>query len=646
MSFGNENRNYYLKDIPLSKAVSILDEWILDAGSSFEEEDELVRLEDAVGRVVSGTIFAKISSPITNTAAMDGIATHSSKTIGATDNTPVFLKHVSDYIWIDTGDPMPDGMDSVVMIEDVLKVSEDEIQIRASVYPYQHIRKIAEDIATTEILLQKGSEIRVSDIPCLAAGGYSSISVLRKPRVAIIPTGNELVPIGSIPKPGEVIEFNSLMISTQVQGWGGVPEVLEFLPDESQRIQYKLKEITTKYDLIILIAGSSAGSEDYTSGSIDSIGKVHFHGVAIRPGHPVIFGEVDGTPIFGLPGYPSSTFITSQLFVKKIVLNMLGQTIPLSDFVNAKISRKTMSPMGEDEFMRVNLGKVGGDFIATPSPRGAAMTLSMSRSDGIGHIPSRKEGLDEGENIVVELTRERRSIENTIILSGSDDIALHLLAEEISDLYKDLRLVTSSVGSVGGLIALSKGYAHLAGSHLLDTETGVYNQSAVTRFLPDQKVRLYDFVGRTQGLIFAKNNHKKISGLKSIVENDCLFINRQIGSGTRLFVDYKLDELNIARESIRGYDNEEYTHWTVAAAISGGYADVGVGIEAAALSNDLEFIPLGEEKYQLVILEDQLEDNPNVYRLIECLKSEKLKAKIDALGGYDVSEMGRYITVN
>ena len=638
-SIPNE-REYYLADIPLKEAIHKFDDALHRHHRKNSMESEHVSLSKSVGRVVSKTIYAKLSSPLANTAAMDGIAVKSSVTVGATESAPVTLIAGRDFQWVDTGDAMPDGADSVVMVEEVGKLEDESVLIRSSAPPYQHVRRIAEDIASPEILMQRGSEIRILDIAALAAGGYGEVLVRKKPKVAILPTGNELVPVGYIPEPGQVIEFNSIVVSEQVRAWGGLPTIVAPVPDLRDEIVSKLTDLSREYDVVVVLAGSSAGSEDFTASSLSKIGSLLLHGVAVRPGHPIILGFIKDIPVIGLPGYPSSTVITSEIFLKMTLGVMLGMHHRRREQMTAVLSRKTSSPMGEDEFIRVTLGKIRDQYIATPVSRGAAMTLSMARSDGIAHIPSAMEGIDEGAEVSVELVRTRPEIDNTLLLSGSDDIALHLLSETLSEIHDDVRLVTSSVGSVGGLVALAKGYAHLAGSHLLDSETGLYNEGSVRRLLPNENVYLIDFVGRTQGLILQKENPKNIKGLSSLFENDCIFINRQRGSGTRLFLDFKLGELGVSGDQIRGYQNEEYTHWAVAASVSSGYADVGIGIKAAAVSNGLEFIPLGQEKYQLVVPEFQMENNFGIPKLLDLLDSSVLRNRIEQLGGYDVSTMG------
>ena len=369
------------------------------------------------------------------------------------------------------------------------------------------------------------------------------------------------------------------------------------------------------------------------------------HGVAIRPGHPVILGSVSGKPVMGMPGYPSSALVTAELFLKPMILNFLSSNQIVSDTLESVMGKKISSPLGEEEFLRVVVGSVDGSYIANPTTRGAAMTLSIAKSDGVISIPASSEGLEEGAKVRVFLNRQRSEVTNTLLISGSHDIALDILASELTSLQNGIRLISSSVGSVGGLLSLSKGFAHMAGTHLLDEDTGEYNVSAIKRHITNEKVHIYDFVGRTQGIMVQKGNPKGIKEVKDLLGNGTKFLNRQRGSGTRVLFDFLLKQSGIDSENIIGYDNEEYTHWNVAAAVSSGFVDAGMGIMAAALASDLEFIPLENERYQIAVPSKFIGSMENVDILLESLLSENLREQIDALGGYDVSLMGNVAAI-
>jgi len=633
-------RNYFLKDIPLQIAQDKYQNHLLDIGALLKKETEIISIKDSVGRVSSQPVFAKISSPHVTTSAMDGVAIKYESSLGATETRPIKLIEGPAFLWVDTGDPVPEGFDSVIMIEDLEKYSANEIIIRNPVAPYQHVRKIAEDIAAPELLLQQGAIIRSLDLACLGAAGLSDVKVNIPPKVCFIPTGTELVKIGETPGPGQIIEFNSIFLSALVEDWGAEASVLNPVPDDPTLLEQALLHSITDCDILVVIAGSSAGSEDFTSSVMAKLGEVIVHGVAIRPGHPVILGSVSGKPVIGMPGYPSSALTTAELFLKPIIYGFLKSNEIVPDQIKSVMGKKVASPLGEEEFLRVVVAPVNGDYIANPTTRGAAMTLSISKSDGVIKIPANSEGIEEGSTVLVTLNRQRSEVDKTLLISGSHDIALDILASELTFAESGVRLISSSVGSVGGLLALSKGYAHIAGSHLLDEETGEYNFSAVKRHMPHEKVRVYDFVGRTQGLMVQKGNPKEIKDVEDLIVKGTKFMNRQRGSGTRLLFDYLLKQSDLDPSKIIGYENEEYTHWNVAAAVSSGFVDAGMGIMAAALASDLEFIPLENERFQIVVPAKFIGSVETVDILLKQLSTSDLRNQIASLGGYDVSLMG------
>lgn len=633
------SRNYFLSDIPLKRAQEIQVTMLKDIGFVDRRRTEMVPLDLASGRIVSRNIEARFSSPIYNTAAMDGIAITSSISVGASESIPITLHSIGQYEWVDTGDALPDWADSVVMIEDIEEVEGGEILLRSPVGPYQHVRREAEDFAAPELLLHAGSKITARDLACLGASGIGQVPVTTMPRVSIIPTGNELVPSGQKPQPGQVIEFNSAVISALCKDWGAEVEVLPPVSDVLSDITNAIISQSDVSDIVLILAGSSAGSEDFTSAAVQAVGSVAFHGVAIRPGHPILLGNVGSVAIMGIPGYPASAELTADLFLKPMLQLFDGRVIEMRESVTAELTRRLSSSMGDDEFIKVILGHIGERYVATPLSRGAAMTLSMSKADGLLKIPADREGFEKGEKVSIELITGRTVIDKTVLMSGSDDIAIRLLEGEVQNQFPEIRLRNSSVGSVGGLVALGDRSAQIAGSHLLDPETGTYNIAASKRLLAGRNFKLVDFVGRTQGLIFRRESISDIESIESISENNLNFINRQRGSGTRLFFDHLLGVHDIDPSEIVGYEVEEYTHWAIAAAVLSGSADVGVGIYAAAEANDLQFIPLGQERFQFVIPSEESEDT-RVKAVLSVLKSNRLKEAIKKLGGYDVSLMG------
>ena len=635
-------RRYYLSDIPLEDALEQYLGALEGAGALEHTQSEIVALNSARGRVTAEPVWANISSPHYDSAAMDGIAVRASDTVGATETSPLQLAVGKQAVWVDTGDPVPDGFDAVIMVEVVHEVDGNTLEIQSPAAPYQHVRPLGEDIVATELVLPENHTLRPVDLGACAAAGLSELPVRRKPSVAVIPTGNELVQVGSDPKPGDIIEFNSLVLAGMVEEWSGEATTLRTIPDDFDKLLNEVRDAAQQHDIVLVNAGSSAGSEDYTARVIETLGELVVHGTAIRPGHPVALGVVDGKAVLGIPGYPVSAALTTELFVKPLIERKLGVPSANRSFVKANITRKTLSPMGEDEFLRVRLGRVGEKLVATPVERGAGVIMSLVRADGIVKIPRFSEGMDAGAEVEVELLRPVEAIEETVVVIGSHDMTLDLLASHVRRERPKMTLASSNVGSMGGLIALARGEAHIAGSHLLDEATGEYNLSFIRRFLRGRNVVVVNLVQRIQGLILPQGNPQGIEILDDLTRDGIVFLNRQRGSGTRLLLDHKLNELGIEPDSIQGYDREEYTHLAVAAAVAGGRADVGLGILSAANAMGLDFVPLLSEQYDLVIPSEHYESE-RVRFVLSLIRSDAFKAEVNTLGGYETATMGHVV---
>ncbi len=634
-------RRYYLEDLALDEARRRFEAALVRSSVSGPLAIERVALSEAYGRITAMPVWAQLSSPHYHAVAMDGVAVRAADTIGASETNPKRLTVGLQAIWVDTGDPMPPVMDAVIMAEHVQPDGEDAVIILAAVAPWQHVRPLGEDIVATELVLPENHRLRPFDLGAIAAAGHVDVAVRQYPRVTIIPTGTELVPPEQVEqiKPGEIIEFNSLMLAGQITEWGGRATRIPPVADRRELLYAAIKQALADSDIVVINAGSSAGSEDYTAAVLAELGEVVVHGVAIRPGHPVILGIAHGKPVLGLPGYPVSTVLTAELFLRPLVYRLQGQEPPARPQIQATIGRKLLSPIGEDEFVRVTLGQVGERVVATPLMRGAGMVMSLVRADGIVQIPRFSEGVHAGTSVDVTLLREPAAIASTIVATGSHDLALDLLASHIRALAPVTRLVSANVGSLGGLLALKRGDAHLAGTHLLDEETGEYNRPFVERILPDEEIVLVQLAYRDQGLIVLPGNPHDLRDLADLTRPGVSFINRQKGSGTRVLLDYHLKQARIASEQIMGYEREEFTHMAVAARVLSGTVNAGLGIMAAARALGLEFIPLFKERYELAVprryWESQLFEP-----LREALARQEYRQAVEALGGYDVGGMG------
>jgi molybdopterin molybdotransferase/putative molybdopterin biosynthesis protein len=633
-------RRYYLEDIALDEAWRRLEAALAETGGLRPLEAETVPITEALGRVTAEPIWAAISSPHYHASAMDGIAVRAAETEGATESNPIRLVIPEQAIWVDTGDPLPPDRDSVIMAEQVQEIGEHEVEILAAVHPWQHVRPLGEDMVATELVLPENHRIRPVDLGALAACGQVEIPARRRPRIGIIPTGNELVSPGAKLLPGDIIEFNSLMVAGAIEQWGAAAIRLPIVRDNPEDLRRALTEALAGSDIVAINAGSSAGSEDYTAAVLADLGRVFVHGVAIRPGHPVILGMVGSKPVIGLPGYPVSTMLTADLFLRPLVYRLQGLAPPEPQTIAATMSRKVLSPMGEDEYLRVTLGRVGERIVATPLTRGAGVVTSLVRADGIARLPRFSEGVHAGAGVSVELLRPLAEIERTIVAIGSHDLALDLMSSFLQRIAPGTHLSSANVGSYGGLVALKRGEAHLAGSHLLDEETGEYNMSFLRQVLPELEVVLLNLTYRDQGLIVPKGNPKGIMSLADLARPDVRFVNRQRGSGTRVLLDYELKQRGIDAMSVTGYEREEFTHMAVAAAIMGGAADTGLGILAAARALDLDFLPLLRERYDLVIPKVHYESDL-LQPLLRVIRSQDFRSAVEGLGGYGVEDMGK-----
>lgn len=634
----------YLHDLPLPRAWERFRAALEAHGRWDPIEAEAVALDQALGRVTARAVWARISSPHYHAAAMDGYALPAAETDGATDREPRTLSIGTTVQYVDTGQALPPGANAVVPVEAVeLRSTDraDSIVLRSPVYPWANVRAMGEDMVATELVLPAGQRLRPVDIGAIAGSGHGEVSVRRRPRVAIVPTGTELIAPGLLPKPGQVVEYNSLVLAAQVESWGGQARRSPGVADDLEQITAVVRQAAADCDLLLLIAGSSAGSQDYSAQVVAGLGDLLVHGVAVRPGHPVILGMLrEGIPIIGVPGYPVSAALTGEIFVRPLLRRWLGLPAWEPQTLSATLTRKVHSSLGDDEYLRVSVGVVGERTVATPLSRGAGVISSLVRADGIVRIPAGVQGHSAGAQVEVELYRAPQEIERTIVIIGSHDLTLDLLGQQLAQ--RGRRLSSASVGSLGGLIALRRGEAHLAGSHLLDPATGEYNLSYVRQQLADVPTLLLGLVERQQGLIVAPGNPKSIQQLQDLSRPEVTFVNRQRGAGTRVLLDYQLEQVGLPAERINGYAHEEYTHLAVAAAVAAGQADAALGIQAAAQALELDFVPLYLERYDLVVPQEHYDD-PKLADLLEIVRSGEFAQAVARLPGYQVERMGEVL---
>jgi putative molybdopterin biosynthesis protein len=570
---------------------------------------------------------------------MDGLAVRAADTADATPTSPKRLKVGVNAIPVNTGEPVPEDMDAVIMVEDVAETGEREIEIVAAASPWQYTRLMGEDIVASDIVLPARHRLRPADVGALLAAGILEVEVLRRPRVAVIPTGGEIVPPGEAREPGQVPDFNSPMVAARLSEVGATTLHRSGVGDEPDALRTAIEEACEDHDLVLTLAGVSAGERDLTAEAIGAAGEVLIHGVAIRPGKPVALGIVRGKPVIALPGYPASAMLCCDLFVVPSLCRMLGLPAPQRETATAVLSRKVASLVGSEEFLRVRLGQVGDRLIAVPTGRGAGLVSVLARADGLVIIPALSEGLAKGAEVGCELFRPIHELRNAILVTGSHDVALDLLAGEIHTRAPELTVASTHVGSMAGLAALREGYCHMAGSHLLDPETGHYNWPYIQRLFGEDPVTVVTLAHRQQGFMVAPGNPRGLRTWDDLGRGEIRLINRQAGAGTRVLLDTELAERKIDPRRLDGYGREVYTHLAVASVVESGAADVGLGIRAAARARGLDFVPLAMERYDLV-MSPAVWESPFGEALRQTLAGQAFRDELTALGGYDTQETG------
>ena len=625
-------RKIYLEDKPRSEAKQeILDAFVLPL------KKEMIPISEALGRVTAEPIFANVSMPHYHASAMDGIAVIAEKTYTAHEQSPLQLKLGTDFSIVDTGNAIPAPYNAVIMIEHVDMIDEETIEIIEPATPWQHIRPIGEDIVQEEMLFPQGHILRPADLGVLLASQQLQIPVIKKPIVTIIPTGNELVEADAKLASGNIIEFNGTVFANFVKDWGGEAKLHSIVKDDPEQIKNVLLEAAETSDIIVINAGSSAGSKDYTVHIIGEIGTVFTHGVAARPGKPVILGKINEKIVVGVPGYPVSAYLALEWFVRPLICKYLQIPEPKRQTVTVKLGRRIVSGMGAEDFVRMNIGYVNGQFVANPLTRAAGVTMSYVRADGLLVVPANVIGYEQGEFAEVELLRPLEEIRNAIMFCGSHDLTIDLLSSQLKRVRTDMKIVSAHVGSMAGIMAIRKGEAHVAGIHLLDPITKQYNISYVKKLLAGADVVLYPFLKRKQGWILPKGNPLGIESVSDIAVKNANFVNRQKGAGTRILFDMLLEENGISSEEITGYDREMFSHLAVAAEVNGDDHGAGLGIYPAAKAMNLDFIPVGDEEYDLLMTKSFYESESGK-QLVEIIQSVDFKQKVEMIGGYEVVE--------
>ncbi|MBT2644872.1 molybdopterin biosynthesis protein [Bacillus sp. ISL-41] len=626
------NRKIYLEDKPRAQARNeVL------AAFDLPQEKEWIPAASALGRITAEPVFANVSMPFYHASAMDGVAVNAEDTYEAHEQRPLHLKKGEQFVYVDTGNAIPPQYNAVIMVENIQVIDEETIEIIEPATPWQHIRPIGEDIVQEEMLFTQGHRLRPADLGALLAAQITEVAVVKKPLVTIIPTGNELVSADASLTSGRIIEFNGTVFSNYVEDWGGNPYLHPIVKDEPEKIREALLNAVETSDIVVINAGSSAGSKDYTVHILEELGTVFTHGVATRPGKPVILGKIKDKVVVGVPGYPVSAYMSLEWFVRPLVCKYLGVPEPERPKLKVKLGRRIVSTMGAEDFVRMNIGYVDGQFVANPLTRAAGVTMSLVRADGLLVVPPEELGYEQGDNVEVELYRPVEEIKNAIVFSGSHDLTIDLLSSQLKKQRTDMKIVSSHVGSMAGLMAIRKGEAHVAGIHLLDPETKEYNVTYVRKFLAGQDAVLYPFLKRTQGWLLPKGNPFGIQNVSDIAEKGIDYANRQKGAGTRILFDLLLKEAGLSADDVNGYDREMFSHLSVAAEVKGNDNAAGLGIFPAARAMGLDFIPVSDENYDLLMTKAFFESEKGIW-LRNVIQSEAFRAEVAKIGGYAVVE--------
>ena len=632
-------RNVFLHDVPLEQARSRFEAALVEAGVR-NDATETVALDDALDRVTAVPVIARLSSPHYHACAMDGIAVAAARTAGALETAPVELVLGADAIVVDTGDPLPDGFDAVIAIEQVEPRANGRVAVRAAAAPFHHVRAIGEDVVASEVVVPALRRLGVADLAACATAGVAAVEAVRRPRVAVITTGDELVDVTmEAPPAGAILDSNGVLLRACVRAYGGDVALARRVPDEEDALTAAVRDAIAAADVVVVNAGSSAGRDDYTARTFAKFGDVVVHGVAIRPGHPLVLAVARDTrtPLLGIPGYPVSAAICADLFLRPLLERLGHRDAPETSVVEVELTRKLFSPLGEDEYVRAVAARVDGRLVATPLRRGAGVITSLSRANVLITIPRFSEGARAGTRVTARALRPLAQIERTLLAVGSHDVALDLLAGRLA--ADDVELVSAHVGSIAGLVALRERSAHLAGTHVLDAVTSTYNDVAVRRYGPREPVALVRLAEREQGLTVARGNPLGIASLADIARAHARYVNRQADAGTRILLDALLARDGIAPGAIAGYDRIEFSHLAVAQLVGNGNADAGLAIRAAARAFGLDFVSVAWEPYDLALPVRVLAE-PRIARLIAILREPAFRAEVEALGGYDCANAG------
>ncbi len=606
---------------------------------------ERIDVKDAIGRILSCDIASNIDVPPFARSQRDGYAVIARDTFPADEENPVKLKLTHENISagnmpktalkkgyasrIATGAPIPRGANAVVMVEYCTE-SNGIVEVQTSVHPNEYIMHAGEDVMQGEVVYRRGMRISSCEIGVLAAIGITEIPVFSKPKIAVISTGNELVACGDKLAGAKIYDVNSAMIMAACKECGTSPDFLGIAKDNEKEIE-TLLEKALKYDAIIISGGTSAGAGDICHHVIDNMltPGILVHGVAVKPGKPVVLGAHKKKPVIVLPGFPTSCIVMFNLFMKPLLLEMCGIKKDRSEKIKAKCAVRYSSSQGKHEFVLSDIVKGQNNaYYAYPVPKTSGAVTSFSSADGYIEIAEDIEYIEKEEVVDVVLLSDEVTVPDIVFIGSQcmgSDAALTILSKRGGYLSRVI-----NVGSTGGILACRRGEADICGTHLIDAKSGVYNISFM-----DKELMLIRGYRRKQGIICRSDCRDKKSLDDFLSDENLMFINRNGGSGTRVLFDMLLSERKYSSktEKIKGYDIESKSHNAVACAVAAKKADWGIGIYSAAKMYNLKFIDLRDEEYDFCIPKSRFKKK-SVQEFISVLKSDEFKKRIEALGGF------------
>lgn len=605
---------------------------------------ENVTSRGAVGRILSGDLEASRNLPHFVASAVDGFALRSEMSKDAGPGHPVTLT-ANHATWVNTGGELPAWADAVAMVEDTSSLTDGNIQLFRPLPPGANVRPVGEDVMKGQIIGREGDRVTPALCALCVATGLYEISVRRKPRTLFIPTGNEVVDASTIPSDAEVpaekvLESNSIFLDGLFRQWGFPLDIHTIIPDDPEELSRTLKKAIEDYDLVLIGAGSAKGRRDFTAQVLEKLGTLIFRWLLVRPGRPAMAASITNKPVLCLPGFPTSTAVAAWGLVFPLLklLEMghpcdpgyLPESVGALDQVKTEFLVPHSSPPGVSEWLRVQTAEIDGKKHIWSLSIGSSSMSAMSECDGLVLLDEQVLECPKGTSCNMLLTR-KVDFKKRILFQGSNDPAFERITSFVRTRGSDI--VLRSVGSLGGISALSRGEGHVAACHLLNGKTGTYNDSFISRFQGQEQWDRVLLFWREQGIMVQAGNPKGLRTVRDLVSRDIAIVNRQPGAGTRVLLDYLLTQETLSPTDLWGYDNISLTHLDAANKIACGQADAALGIRAASRAMGLDFIPLVEEPYELVIPR-KYRGHPGIEALLDALQDRNWKKQVDRLGGY------------